>query len=78
METSEVQALKKANAIVRTWTRRHNRAGVLMVIPLVAGFIMMSLFPSLLSDIVMAVTPAIGLTTGMFVIPEDFPAGAVP
>jgi len=72
METSEVQTLKKANAILRTWTRRHNRAGVLMAIPLVAGFIMMSAFPSALTDIVMAVAPAIALTTGMFLIPEDF------
>ena len=73
METSQVQqALKRANAILQTWTRRHNQAGVLMAIPLVAGFVMMSLLPSALSDIVMAVAPASALTTGMFLIPEDF------
>ena len=72
MERSEMQSLKRANDISRTWTRRHNQAGVLMAIPLVAGFIIMSLLPSSLSDIIMAVAPAIALTTGIFLIPEDY------
>jgi hypothetical protein len=72
MESGEVQALKKANAILRTWTRRHNQVGVLIAVPLVAGFIMVSLLPSAFSDTVLAVAPAIGLTTGVFLLPEDF------
>jgi len=72
METSEVQTLEKANAILRTWTRQHNQAAVLMAIPLVAGFIMRSSFPSALTDVVMTVAAAISLTTGVLLIPEDF------
>jgi hypothetical protein len=72
METSEVQALEKANAIMRAWTRRHNQAAVLMAAPLVAGFVMMSFFPSAFSDVVLAFTPVISLTTGVFLIPDDF------
>ncbi len=72
METSEVQTLEKSNAILRTWTRRHNQAAVLMAIPLVAGIIMRSSFPPALTDIVMTVAPAISLTTGVILIPEDF------
>jgi hypothetical protein len=72
METSEVQNLKKANAILRTWIRQHNQAAVLMAIPLVAGFVMMNFFPSALSDVVLAVAPTIALTTGIILIPEDF------
>jgi len=72
METSEVQTHKKANAILRTWTRRHNQAAVLIAIPLVAGFVMVSFFPSAFSDIVLALAPAISLTTGIVLTPEDF------
>jgi hypothetical protein len=72
METSEVQNLKKANAILQTWTRRHNRAGILMAIPLVVGFIVINVFPSALSDIILTVAPAIALTTGILSIPEAF------
>ncbi len=72
METTEVQTLKKANDILQTWTRRHNRAGVLMAIPLVVGFTVTNVFPSALSDIVLAVAPAIALTTGILSIPEAF------
>jgi hypothetical protein len=43
-----------------------------MAIPLVAGFIMRSSFPSALTDVVMTVAAAISLTTGVLLIPEDF------
>lgn len=70
--TSEVQTLEKADAILRTWTRRQNQAAVRMAIPLVVGFVVMTFFPSAFSDIVLAVAPVISLTTGIFMIPEDF------
>ena len=72
METSEVQTLEKANAILRTWTYRHNQAAVLIAIPFVVGFVMITFIPSAFSDIVLAVAPVISLTTGIFMIPEDF------
>ena len=72
MDTSEEQTQEKANAILRTWTRRHNQAAVRIAIPLVAGFVMVSFFPSAFSDIVLAVAPVISLTTGIFLTPEDF------
>lgn len=72
METSEVQHLEKANAISRAWTRQHNKAAVLMAIPIVAGFVMMNFFPSVFSDVVLAVAPVIAMTTGILLIPEDF------
>ncbi len=43
-----------------------------MTIPVVAGFVMMRFFPSVYSDVVMAVAPTIALTTGIILIPEDF------
>lgn len=71
METSQAQTLKEAAAVLQTWTRRHNQAAVLMAIPLVAGVILINLAPSALSDIVMAAAPAMALTMGIFLIPED-------
>lgn len=72
MESTEVQNLEKANAIFQTWNRRHNQAAVLMAIPLVTGFVMMRICPSEFSDVFMTVTPVISMTTGIFLIPEDF------
>lgn len=72
MDTSEVQTLRESQAILRTWIRQHNQAAVFMGIPLVAGFVMRNLYPSAFSDVVMAVVPAIALTIGIMLIPEDF------
>jgi hypothetical protein len=72
MEVSQTQALKNATASVQAWTHRHNQAGALIALPLVVGFVMISVFPSALSDIVLAVAPAMALTTGMLLIPESF------
>lgn len=72
METSEVQNLKKATVILQTWNRRHNQAALVMAIPLVTGFVMLRICPSGFSDLFMTVAPVISITTGIFMIPEDF------
>ncbi len=72
MSKSEVECLKEASAILETWNRRHHQAGIAMAIPLVASFIVIRLFPSVITETLMALVPAIGLTMGLMLIPEDF------
>jgi hypothetical protein len=72
MITPEVLNLQKANAIQKAWNRQHKRAAVLMAIPLLAGFVCARLAPPVLGNIGMAVGPAMGLTIGLALIPEDF------
>jgi hypothetical protein len=72
METHDVQTLKGAIAISQTWTRRHNQAAVLMALPLVVSFVMVSLFPSAVSTFAIVVASATALTVGICLIPEDF------
>jgi hypothetical protein len=72
VNTDEISNLEKANAILQAWTRQHNRAGLLMAIPLVAGFVLAQSVPPALGNIAMVVGPAIALTLGLFLIPTDF------
>jgi hypothetical protein len=72
MITPEVSNLQKANGFLQVWTRQHNRAAILMAIPLLASFVVARFTPPVLGNIGMAVGPAIALTIGLAMIPRDF------
>lgn len=72
MMAPEGSDLQKADAIQKVWSRQHNRAAVLMAIPLLAGFACARFAPPVLGNIGMAVGPAIGLTIALALIPRDF------
>lgn len=71
MKTIEVQKLEEANVLVREWNKQHYRAACFMAIPLIVGFLAEQIVPSG-GIIAMAVGPAIGLSTGVCLIPNDF------
>jgi hypothetical protein len=72
MQHNEVPNLQKGNAILKAWNRQHCRAALLMAIPLLAGFVFAHFAPPVLGNLGMAVGPALGLTIGLALIPEDF------
>jgi hypothetical protein len=72
MTTPEVPYLHKAHAFLQEWNRQHYRASILIVIPVLAGFVLAEVPPPVLGNIGMAVGPAIGLTIGLALIPRDF------
>jgi len=72
MTTHEVSNLQKANVFLQEWNRQHNRASILMAIPILAGFVLARFAPPVLGNIGMAAGPAIGLTIGLALIPRDF------
>lgn len=72
MKPTEVSSLQKANAILQQWNRQHYRAALLVVVPVLAGFVLAECAPPVPGSIGMAVGPALGLTLGLALIPADF------
>ncbi len=72
MKTIEVQKLEEANNFLRAWTKQHNKAAFFMAMPMIAGFLAARIFPSGLGLIAMSVGPAIALSIGVRLIPNDF------
>lgn len=72
MKTIEEQKLEDTNHFLRAWNKQHYKAGLFVAIPSIAGFLAAQIVPSPFGIIAMAVGPAIGLSIGVRLIPNDF------